>query len=48
MSKVDNLKTPMFDIKKQLLMNTLSPGYDAACECCLINLQTFEVLIAGI
>lgn len=47
-SKVDDLKTPLFDIKKQLLMNKLSPSCDAACEHCLINPQTCKVLRAGV
>lgn len=36
-SKMDDLKTPLFDVKKQLLMNELSPSRDAACERCLMN-----------
>lgn len=35
--KIDDLKTLMFDVKKQLLTNKLSPGCDVACERCLIN-----------
>lgn len=29
-------------------MNKLSPNCDAACECCLMNPQTCEVLRAGV
>ncbi|XP_050919393.1 uncharacterized protein LOC127136926 [Lathyrus oleraceus] len=47
-SKVDNLKTPLFDVKKKLLMNKLSPDCYAACECCLINPQTCKILRACI
>lgn len=43
-SNMDELKTPLFDAKKQLLMNKLSPDCDAACEYCLMNLQTCDIL----
>lgn len=47
-SKVDDLKTPLFDVKKQLLMNKLSPDCDDYCEHCLINSKTCKVLRAGL
>lgn len=47
LSNVDELKTPMFDVKKHLLMNELFPGCGAACECCLMNPQNCEVLRVG-
>lgn len=45
---MDDLKTPLFDVKKQLLLNELSPSCDGACEHCLMNLKTYEVLRTGV
>lgn len=47
-SWVDELTTPLVDIKNQLLMNHLSLVCNAACEHCLIDRQNCEVLKYGI
>ena len=46
-SRGDELKTPLVDIKNQLLINQLSPICDASSEHCLIDPQDCEVLKNG-
>lgn len=38
-SRVDELKTPLVNVKNQLLMNHLSPACNASYEHCLIDPQ---------